>query len=168
MTIHPVSHVSQMLLSGISHNPIFSTGRTGSTNTAANDQSQLSPFAQLMSALQQLQQSDPAKYQQVTATLASDLQQAALNARSNGNPGEANALNRLAASFMQASQTGQLPTFLQHGSQTAAVSGHGHHPHHGGGNGLGPDLNSISQTILASLDSSGTSTSTGGGATPQQ
>lgn len=154
-----------MLLSGIGKTSLFQTSQTGSTNTPTNDQSQLSPFAELMSTLQQLQQNDPAKYKQVTATLASDLQQAALNAQGSGTPGEANALNQLAASFTQSSQTGQLPAFLQ---QQNAGAAHPHHHHHGGGHGLGQDLNSISQTILASLDSSGTSTSTGAGTSPQQ
>ena len=166
MTINPLSSVSHMLLSGIGKNPTFSTGHTSSTNGAAKDQSQLSPFAQLMSTLQQLQQSDPAKYKQVAATLASDLQQSALNAQGNGNAGEATSLNHLAASFTQASQTGQLPNFLHQGAQNAGTSGHPHH-HPGGGHGLGQDLNSISQTILASFDSSSTSTGTGTGTTPQ-
>ena len=168
MTINPLSSVSQMLLSGIGNSSTSLTSQTTSSNPTLKDQSQLSPFAQLMSTLQQLQQSDPAKYKQVAATLASDLQQSAMNDESNGNPGEANALNRLAASFTQASQTGQLPTFMQQGAQNAGTSVHPHHHHHGGGHGLGQDLNSISQTILASLDSSSTSTNTGAGTTPQQ
>lgn len=165
MTINPLSSVSHMLLSGITNHPAFGTSQTGSTNALLHDQSQLSPFAQLMSTLQQLQQSDPSKYRQVTATLASDLQQAAANAQGSGNAGEANALDQLAASFTQASQTGQLPSFLQ---QSTGTSGHPHHHHHVGGHGLGQDLNSISQTILASLDSAATGTNTGSGAAPQQ
>jgi hypothetical protein len=164
MTINPLSSVSQMLLSGITNHRTSPLSQTGSANTRVKDQSQLSPFAQLMSTLQQLQQSNPAQYEQVSATLASNLQQAALNAQGDGNSGEANALNQLAASFTKASQTGQLPTFMQQGTHNASGP---HHHHPGGGHGLGQDLNSISQTILAGLDSSG-ATSTGSGTTPQR
>lgn len=151
MTVNPLSNIGQMLLSGITgHRHNSGTASTGSTTTAGADNSQLSPFAQLMTTLQQLQQSNPAEYKQLTATLSSDLQAAAKNAQSNGDADEANALNQLAASFNQASQSGQLPSFMQQSTQ-AGASGHPHHHHHGA---LGQDLNSISQNILSNLDPS--------------
>jgi hypothetical protein len=55
-----------------------SSGNTSVSSLAATgDQSQLSPLAKLLSALQQLQQSDPAKYQQVTKQIATNLNTAA-------------------------------------------------------------------------------------------
>jgi hypothetical protein len=74
-------------------------GIGGTNNTTANslnsigmssvalpaDNQQLSPFAQMMSMLQQLQQSDPTKYQQVTQQIATNLQNAAQTAQTEGN-----------------------------------------------------------------------------------
>jgi hypothetical protein len=156
MMITPLSSIGQLLLSGINSLKPGSSNRT-STNSMSGDSSQVSPFAQLMSTLQQLQQSNPAQYKQITATLASNLQQAATTAQNSGEAGEANALNQLATSFNQASQSGQLPAFLQQGTQAGQM----HHHHHGGAQGLGQDLNSISQTILSRLASSASGTSTG-------
>jgi hypothetical protein len=63
----------------------------------------------MMSTLQQLQQSDPAKYQQVTKQIATNLTSAAQTAEAGGNTTAANQLNQLAADFTNASQSGQLP-----------------------------------------------------------
>ena len=62
-----------------------------------------------MSTLQQLQQSDPTKYQQVTQQIATNLQSAAQTAQAEGNTTAANQLNQLATDFTNASQSGQLP-----------------------------------------------------------
>ena len=91
------------------------------------DNGQLSPFAQLLNTLQQLQQSNPAQYQQVTQQIASNLQSAAHTAQSQGNTTAANQLNQLATDFTNASQNNQLPN-IQDLAQ--AVSGHHHHHHH--------------------------------------
>jgi hypothetical protein len=90
------------------------------------DNSQLSPLAQLLSTLQQLQQTDPVKYQQVTQQIATNLQTAAQTAQSNGNTTAANQLNQLATDFTSASTTGQLPNILD----LAQASGGHHHHHH--------------------------------------
>jgi hypothetical protein len=90
------------------------------------DNSRLSPFAQLMSMLQQLQQSDPTKYQQVTGQIATNLQSAAQTAQSDGNTTAATQLNQLATDFTNASKSGQLPN-IQDLAQ--AVGGHRHHHH---------------------------------------
>src|SRR5580658_7243447 len=60
-----------------------------------SDQSGLSPFAQLMNTLQQLQQSNPTEYQQVTQQIATNLQSAAQTAQSDGNTTEASQLTEL-------------------------------------------------------------------------
>lgn len=121
MMITPLSSIGQLLLSGINSLKPGSSHRS-STNSTPGDSSQVSPFAQLMGSLQQLQQSNPAQYKQITATLASNLQQAATTAQNNGEAGEANALNQLGASFNQASQSGQLPAFMQQGTQAGQIA----------------------------------------------
>ncbi|HUJ22328.1 MAG TPA: hypothetical protein VLX58_12430 [Bryobacteraceae bacterium] len=98
-----------------------------SSITPQPDHSQLSPFAQLMSTLQQLQQSDPTQYQQVTQQIATNLQNAAQAAQSQGNTAAANELNQLAGDFTNASQTGQLPNIKD---LAQAIGGHHHHHHH--------------------------------------
>lgn len=90
------------------------------------DNSQLSPLAQLMSTLQQLQQSDPTKYQQVTRQIATNLQNAAQTAQSEGNTTAASQLNQLAKDFMDASQSGQLPNIKD---LAQAIGGHHYHHH---------------------------------------
>jgi hypothetical protein len=91
------------------------------------DNSRLSPFAHLMSELRQLQQSDPAKYQQVTQQIATNLQNAAQTAQAGGDTTAATQLNQLASDFTDASKSGQLPN-MQDLAQ--AVGGHHHHHHH--------------------------------------
>jgi hypothetical protein len=100
------------------------------TQTAAvqqSDGSQLSPLAQVLSTLQQLQQSNPTEYQQVTQQIATNLQNAAQTAQSQGNTTAADQLNQLAKDFTTASQSGQLPN-VQDLAQ--ATGGHHHHHHH--------------------------------------
>jgi hypothetical protein len=64
-----------------------------------SDSTQLSPLAQLLSTLQQLQQSNPIQYQQQIAT---NLQNAAQTAQAEGNTTAANQLNQLATDFTNA------------------------------------------------------------------
>ncbi len=80
-----------------------------------------------MNTLQQLQQSNPTNYQQVTQQIATNLQAAAQTAQSEGNTTAANQLNQLATDFTNASTSGQLPN-IQDLAQ--AMGGHHHHHHH--------------------------------------
>jgi hypothetical protein len=109
-----------------SANNSLSTSATSSI-TQAPDNSQLSPFAQLMAELQKLQQTDPAKYQQVTQQIATNLQTAAQTATAAGNTTQATQLTQLSNDFSSASKSGQLPN-MQDLAQ--AVGGHHHHHHH--------------------------------------
>ncbi len=109
-----------------------STSGNTSVATAPNagagmDSGQLSPFAQLMSTLQQVQQSSPSQYQQLTQQIAANLQSAAQTAQTQGNATAANSLNQLATDFTQASTSGQLPN----AQDLAAAIGHHHGHHHG-------------------------------------
>ena len=97
-----------------------------SSITQAPDNSQLSPFAQLMSELQKLQQSDPAKYQQVTQQIATKLQSAAQAAQAAGDTTGATQLAQLSNDFSSASKSGQLPDMQD---LARAIGGHHHHHH---------------------------------------
>ena len=102
------------------------SGVGASSSSQSPDSTQLSPFAQMLSELQQLQQSDPTKYQQVTQQVATNLQSAAQTAQANGNTTAANQLNQLATDFTNASKSGQLPSI----QDLAQAIGGGHHHHH--------------------------------------
>ena len=103
---------------------------------------QLSPFAQILSELQQLQQQNPSEYAQVTQEIATNLQSAAQADQANGNSTGASQLTQLATDFSNASQSGQLPDIsdLAH-----AVSGGSHH-HHGHHHWSSDSTDSSSQT----------------------
>lgn len=99
------------------------------------DSTALSPFAQVMSTLQSLQQSNPTQYAQVTKQIATNLQTAAQTAQSQGNTTAASQLNQLATDFNTASTSGQLPNVQDLAQAMGAqgqggVSGHHHHHHH--------------------------------------
>ena len=140
MSIGSLNPLSNSYLQSILTSAIQGTGLTtnsannslstsaASSITQAPDNSQLSPFAQLMSQLQKLQQTDPAKYQQVTGQIATNLQTAAQTATAAGNTTQAAQLTQLSNDFSSASKSGQLPN-MQDLAQ--AVGGHHHHHHHG-------------------------------------
>jgi hypothetical protein len=139
MSIGSLNPLSNSYLQSILTSAIQGTGLT--TNSANNslstsaassisqapDNSQLSPFAQMMSELQKLQQTDPAKYQQVTQQIATNLQTAAQTATAAGDTTKAVQLTQLSNDFSSASKSGQLPN-MQDLAQ--AVGGHHHHHHH--------------------------------------
>ena len=129
-----------------------STSTSGSTGVAT-DSSQLSPFAQLLSTLQQLQQSNPTEYQKVTQQIANNLQTAAQTAQSNGNTSQATQLTQLAKDFTAASTSGQLPN-IQDLAQ--AIGGGGHHHHSHGGS------SSSSSSSTGDSDSSNSTSASGG------
>jgi hypothetical protein len=79
-----------------------------------------------MNTLQQLQQSNPAKFAQVTQQIATNLQSAAQTAASNGDMAAASQLNQLATDFSNASKSGHLPNV----ADLAKAMGGGHHHHH--------------------------------------
>jgi hypothetical protein len=126
-----------------------------STLQTQPDSSQLSPFAQLLSTLQQLQQSNPTEYQQVTQQIASNLQSAAQAATQDGNTSAASQLNQLSTDFTNASTSGQLPS-IQDLAQAVGGGGGHHHHHHMHAAASDSDSSSTSST---SSDSSSSSTS---------
>jgi hypothetical protein len=142
------------------------------------DSGQLSPLAQLLSTLQQLQQSNPTEYAQVTGQISANLQTAAQTAQTDGNTAAANQLTTLANDFSTASTTGQLPN-IQDLAQAIGGAHHHHHHHHAssdsdsstdstsstdattGSTGASSTDASLSQ-FLASLNATGASGGNGG------
>jgi hypothetical protein len=105
------------------------SGIGGSTSAQQPDSSQLSPLGQVLSTLQQLQQSNPTEYKQVTQQIATNLTSAAQTAQSDGNTTAANQLTQLAGDFTNASTSGQLPN-IQDLAQAVGGGEGGHHHHH--------------------------------------
>jgi hypothetical protein len=86
---------------------------------------QISPAAQFLSMLQQIQQQNPAQFKQVAAKIAVGLAKQAQQAQSEGNTAGATQLNQLAADFQNSAKTGQLPPI-----QDLQATGMGTHNHH--------------------------------------
>jgi hypothetical protein len=134
-----------------------STGSVvASTSTQQSDSTQLSPLAQILTTLQQLQQSNPTEYKQVTAQIATNLTSAAATAQAEGNTTAATQLNQLATDFTNASQSGQLPN-IQDLAQ--AVGGHHHHHHHAQAAASDSDTSSSSSSDATSSSASSTTAS---------
>jgi hypothetical protein len=102
----------------------------------------ISPLAQFLSRLQQIQQQNPVRFKQVAENVATRLQKAAQNAQSSGNTAHASELNQLAAEFQNSAQTGQLPSI----QDLQQVLG-GHHGSHPLGNVLASVLGTAAQAI---------------------
>jgi hypothetical protein len=131
-----------------------SASTAASSGLEQSDNGGLSPFAQLMSTLQQLEQSNPTEYAQVTQQIATDLTTAGQTAQSEGNTTAANQLNQLATDFTNASTSGQLPN-VQDLAQAVSGGGHHHHHHHGESN----SSSSQSSTSASSTSAATTTTS---------
>jgi hypothetical protein len=136
MSISPLIGLSSGVLQSVLQS-VLPSSNNSTTNTTGIDPSlvqqdggRLSPFAQLMSTLQQLQQSDPTKYQQVTAQIAANLQTAAQTAQSEGNTTAATQLNQLSTDFTNASKSGQFPNIQDLAQAVGGGHHHGGHHHH--------------------------------------
>lgn len=138
-----VGYLQSLLGSGKSTSGTTANSLDPSSLTLPKDSPQLSPFAQLMSTLQHLQQTNPAQYQQVTQQIATNLQKAAATAQASGNTTQANSLNQLATDFTNASQNGQLPNV----KDLAQAAGAGHH--HGGHHHAGSTQDATNQALAA-------------------
>ena len=125
------------------NNTSNTTAASTSSSVQQPDSGQLSSFAQVANTLQELQQSNPAQYTQVTQKIAANLQSAAQTAQASGNTAGAAQLNQLANDFSNASATGQLPNLQD---LARAVGHHGHH--HAAGSG-----SSAVNQLLTSLES---------------
>jgi hypothetical protein len=127
-----IQSLTNAAMSALSSSP-FTTGLGGASGSAAFPQDgspQLSPFAQLMSTLQQLQQNNPTQYTQVTQQIAANLQSASQTALANGNTSQAQELNTLSGDFKSASANDQLPNISD---LAESMGGHHHHHHYSPG-----------------------------------
>jgi hypothetical protein len=150
----------QTLLGANSGGPSLNTASKSASTTSSQqpDNGQLSPFAQVISSLQQLQQSNPTEYQQVTQQIATNLQSAAQSATNEGNTSAASQLNTLASDFTTASQNGQLPNISD---LAQAIGGGGHHHHHHGHHATSSDSSTDSSSSSSSSSSTSSTSSTG-------
>ncbi|HTX36489.1 MAG TPA: hypothetical protein VME43_15780 [Bryobacteraceae bacterium] len=138
-----------------SQSPTGTSGISGSAALPQDSSPQLSPFAQLMSTLQQLQQNSPTQYAQVTQQIAANLQSASQTALANGNTVQAQQLSTLSNDFTSASTNDQLPNI----SDLAQAMGGGHHHHHGSG------AHSSSSSIASGTSTNSTGSGTAAGST---
>ena len=130
MSITPINNLSSSYLQSLLGSTLSATGfskGTGAASKPQKDQGQLSPFAQLMSTLQQLQQSNPTEFAQVTQQISTNLKSAAQTAQADGNTTAANQLNQLASDFSSSSTSEQIPN-MQDLAQ--AMGSHNHHHFH--------------------------------------
>ena len=144
-----------------------STASTTAATSTKSDSSQLSPFAELVSGLQQLQEANPTEYKQFAAQVATNLTNEAQTIQGQS-PGAAAQLTQLAADFTSASQSGQLPSLQDlaqavggGGSDGGAGAGGGHHHHHHSSSTDGSSSSSSTSQTLTQLLSSLQQTSGG-------
>jgi hypothetical protein len=174
MSTSPIHSLSNSYVQSVLNSVLQNAGLTidqannslasvSATATQTQDNNNLSPFAQVMSELQQLQQSNSTQYQQVTQQIATNLTTAAQTATTAGNTAAASQLTQLATDFTTASTSGQLPSISD---LAQALSGHHHHHHHGGH--FHPGADSTSGTSASASGSSSGASSTGASQTLSQ
>ena len=162
MYVNPFSNLTQPYIQSLTNTALTalnsskanaSSGITGTTAVPQDSSPQLSPFAQLMSTLQQIEASNPTQYAKVTRQIAANLQSASQTALATGNTVRAQELNTLATDFQSASANGQVPNVAD---LAQAMSGHGHpHGHHRQGNSNGAQSTDPVNIILNTLTGSG-------------
>jgi len=107
------SYTDPILNNSAQADVLTSTTTNGSSGFSASrqsaDSSQLSPLAQIVSALQLLQENNRSQYQQVTQKIAANLGTAAQTATATGETAAAKQLHQLATDFTTASVSGELP-----------------------------------------------------------
>jgi hypothetical protein len=159
MYISPILGAASQVLSLFSSNKTASSGSSpapGATDPLSildsSGNVDLSQAAQVFSKLQNLSQSSPAQFQQLTAKISSQLQTEAQSATGSAST----FLSDLANQFQTASQTGNTSSLQP---QTASPGGH-HHGHHqsvnqAAYNALNPatDAQATAQSILQSVQS---------------
>ena len=122
------------------------TPTTSSTSTSSTDSDSISGIGKLLSNLQDLATTDPAKFKQETADIATQLNSAASNTTGD----ESTFLKGLASQFQQASDTGD--------ASALTPKHHGHHHASGGTTSSSNQSNAYDSTNLFSLLNSSSST----------
>ena len=122
MTINSISSAESLFHATALRNS-SGASETSSLSGLQQDDSQVSDFAKLMEQLESLRTSDPDKYKDVTAKVATQLEDAAKSAASNGDTQAASALNDLASKFKTASETGEQVDLRPSGGSSGPPSG---------------------------------------------
>jgi hypothetical protein len=136
-------------VSGSSSSGTSASGTPGAGSTSASGTNQLSPFAQVLSNLQQLEQSSSIQYTTVTQQIASGLQTAAQSATASGFTGLGGELSQLSTDFNNASTTNQLPN-VQHLAQSIGGGSSSSSTSSGAGNNATSNLSQFLQSLNAS------------------
>jgi hypothetical protein len=100
------------MLNILGYNTSGQVGQTNSNGTSASSTSgpgEMSPFAEMLKKLQQMEQSNPTQYAKVSQQISTNLSAASSTALQRGNTALASKLTTLSQDFSTASQTGQLP-----------------------------------------------------------
>jgi hypothetical protein len=170
MNVNSITSIFPSFLS-----PAVSTAATANNATSAfsvqqqADSPNLSPAAQFLNQLQQLQTQSPQQFQAAISQITGQLQQAAATASSNGNTTQANQLTQLAKSFQNAANGGPIPTAQQ--LEQAGLSGHHHHGgggHHGSSSSQSSAVNAFQAANTANLQNQTLAASIFGSLTPSQ
>jgi len=160
MSIGPLSNLASNYVESLI-GKAFSGQSAGKSNAASasqtTDANQLSPFAELLSTLQQLQQSNPAQYQQVTQQIATNLTTAANTATADGNTTLASTLTGLATDFTTASTNDQLPNIQDLATAMQTTGHHGHHHHETAASGSTPSGSTTSTSTSTPASTSASS-----------
>lgn len=103
MAIGPLVNLAGSLIQSMLH------GNSNSSTASSAPTTNATPFAQILSSLDQVQQTSPAQYRLVAQRISANLQAGAQAATSRGNARLATELTQLSTDFTVASNTGQLP-----------------------------------------------------------
>jgi len=126
MSIIPISSSLVNAISSVAPTSSTTAASSLTADSDSGDSTRLSGFAQAMSQLQKLAQSNPGKAKQVLTDIANKLSAQAQAV--GGTDGQQ--LSSLAAKFQQAASTGDLSS-LQPAAHAATAAMHsGHHAHH--------------------------------------
>lgn len=113
MSVTSLSDLSrQHMLSILGYNSANQSGNASALsigNASSGSSKQLSPFAQMLTELQQVEQSNPANYAKMTQQISTNLAAASSTAKIRGNSALASQLTSLSKDFASASQSGQMP-----------------------------------------------------------
>jgi hypothetical protein len=140
MNVNSVTSLFPSYLSPLNNTATGTTNPTSASSVQQQaDVSGLSPAAQFLNQLQQLQTQSPQQFQAVISQLTGQLNEAATTASNNGNTTQANQLTGLANEFQSAASGGALPTAQQ--LQQAGIAGH--HRHSGGQGSASSQSNAV-------------------------
>jgi hypothetical protein len=128
MSLSPIIGAASQILSLFSSSPTSSSSASANTSDPlsivdSTGKVDLSHAAQLFSKLQDLSQSDPSQFKQITAKISSQLQTEADNSTGTAQ----SFLSGLANQFNTASQTGSTNAFQPNNGLSGVHHGHGHH-----------------------------------------